>query len=54
MSESEEHINGEKEMNFGGHLTELRNRLIVTAIVFVLFFIVGFLNVKSIYTFFCE
>lgn len=52
MSESEEHINGEKEMNFGGHLTELRNRLIVTAIVFVLFFIVGFLNVKSIYTFF--
>ncbi|GIO22666.1 twin-arginine translocase subunit TatC [Oceanobacillus sp. J11TS1] len=54
MSESEEYINGEKEMNFGGHLTELRNRLIVTAIVFVLFFIVGFLNVKSIYSFFVD
>lgn len=54
MSESEEHINGEKEMNFGGHLTELRNRLIVTAIVFVLIFIVGFLNVKRIYSFFVD
>lgn len=37
MSEPEEQIPGEKEMNVGGHLTELRNRLIVTAIIFLLF-----------------
>ncbi|WP_040981321.1 twin-arginine translocase subunit TatC [Oceanobacillus jeddahense] len=54
MPESEEHIPGEKEMNVGGHLTELRNRLIVTAIIFLLFFIVGFINVKSIYQFFVD
>lgn len=54
MSEPEEQIPGEKEMNVGGHLTELRNRLIVTAIIFVLFFIVGFINVKSIYQFFVD
>ncbi|MFD1385206.1 twin-arginine translocase subunit TatC [Oceanobacillus sp. FSL W7-1293] len=54
MSEPEEQIPGEKEMNVGGHLTELRNRLIVTAIIFLLFFIVGFINVKSIYQFFVD
>ncbi|ASN05560.1 twin-arginine translocase subunit TatC [Virgibacillus necropolis] len=42
----------EKEMNLTGHLSELRNRLIVTAIFFVVFFIVGFIYVKDIYGFF--
>ncbi|MEC5422523.1 twin-arginine translocase subunit TatC [Virgibacillus sp. C22-A2] len=42
----------DKEMNLTGHLSELRNRLIVTAVFFVLFFIVGFIFVKDIYWFF--
>lgn len=42
----------EKEMNLTGHLSELRNRLIVTAIFFVVFFIVGFIYVEEIYYFF--
>ncbi|WP_373896131.1 twin-arginine translocase subunit TatC [Virgibacillus natechei] len=42
----------DKEMNLTGHLSELRNRLIVTAVFFVLFFIVGFLFVQDIYWFF--
>lgn len=42
----------EKEMNLTGHLSELRNRLIVTGIFFVVFFIVGFIYVKEIYYFF--
>ncbi|MEI3598146.1 MULTISPECIES: twin-arginine translocase subunit TatC [unclassified Oceanobacillus] len=41
-----------KEMNVVEHLSELRNRLIVTAIFFVIFFVVGFANVKKVYTFF--
>lgn len=40
------------EMNLVGHLTELRKRLIITAISFVIFFIVGFIFVKDIYSFF--
>lgn len=32
----------DKEMNLVGHLAELRNRLIVTGVFFVLFFIIGF------------
>lgn len=42
----------EKEMNFTGHLSELRNRIIVTAVFFVLFFVLGFIYVKDIYGFF--
>ncbi|WP_405101915.1 twin-arginine translocase subunit TatC [Oceanobacillus sp. FSL H7-0719] len=42
----------EKEMNLVGHLSELRNRLIVTAIFFIGFFIVGFIYIKEIYWFF--
>lgn len=44
--------NLEKEMNFTGHLAELRNRLVVTAIFFVVFFIVSFMFVREIYGFF--
>lgn len=42
----------EKEMNLVSHLAELRNRLIVTAVFFVAFFIVGFIYIKEIYWFF--
>lgn len=42
----------EKEMNVVEHLTELRKRLIITAIFFVIFFIIGFIYVKDIYYFF--
>lgn len=44
--------NIEKEMNFTGHLSELRNRLVVTALFFVAFFITGFVYVRDIYGFF--
>ncbi|RDW22083.1 twin-arginine translocase subunit TatC [Oceanobacillus chungangensis] len=44
----------EKEMDFVGHLSELRNRLIVTAILFVILFIVGFIYVEEIYAFFVK
>lgn len=44
--------NRQKEMNVTGHLSELRNRLIVTAIFFILFFIAGFIYRKEIYQFF--
>lgn len=46
------HPNSEKEMNVTGHLTELRNRLIVTVVFFILFFGLGFYFVKDIYHFF--
>ncbi len=42
----------EIEMNLVGHLTELRNRIIVTLIFFVIFFIIGFIYIKDIYGFF--
>lgn len=42
----------EKEMNVVGHLSELRNRLIITAVCFIAFFILGFIYVKDIYGFF--
>ena len=42
----------DKEMNLVGHLTELRNRIIVTLIFFVIFFIIGFVYIKDIYGFF--
>lgn len=44
--------NANKDMNVVGHLSELRNRLILTAIAFILFFIVAFIFVKDIYFFF--
>jgi sec-independent protein translocase protein TatC len=44
--------NIEKEMNFTGHLAELRNRLVFTAIFFVIFFIISFIYVEEIYAFF--
>jgi len=40
------------EMNLVGHLTELRNRIIVTLVFFVLFFIIGFVYIQDIYGFF--
>lgn len=42
----------EGEMNLVGHLTELRNRIIVTIIFFVIFFIIGFIFIQDIYGFF--
>ncbi|WP_188453913.1 twin-arginine translocase subunit TatC [Virgibacillus oceani] len=50
MSEDQQFDN-EKEMNVTGHLSELRNRLIVTAVFFVIFFGLGFAYVKQIYGF---
>jgi len=44
----------EKEMNVVGHLSELRNRLILTAIIFIAFFILAFIYVKDIYHFFVK
>lgn len=41
-----------KEMQFVNHLSELRNRLIFTMVTFIVFFIIGFLFVEQIYTFF--
>lgn len=54
MSEEQQQNQLEKEMNLTGHLSELRNRLIVTAICFVVFFIVGFIYVEKIYDFFAN
>jgi sec-independent protein translocase protein TatC len=45
-------LNEEKEMNVTAHLSELRKRLIVTALIFLLLFIAGFIFVKDIYGFF--
>lgn len=42
----------DKEMDLTGHLSELRNRLIITGIFFILFLILGFVYVKDIYGFF--
>lgn len=44
--------NDEKEMNIVGHLSELRTRLLVTGIFFIIFFIIGFIYIKDIYGFF--
>lgn len=44
--------NSEKEMNFTGHLAELRNRLVFTAIIFVVFFVTSYIFVEDIYRFF--
>lgn len=42
----------DKELNLVDHLDELRNRLIITAVAFIIFFGVGFFYVKEIYNFF--
>lgn len=42
----------DKAMDVVGHLSELRNRLMVTAVVFIVFFIIGFIYRKEIYSFF--
>lgn len=42
----------DSEMNLVGHLTELRNRIIVTIVFFIIFFIVGFIFIEDIYGFF--
>lgn len=44
----------EKEMNIVGHLAELRNRLLFTAIFFVVFFIGIFIFVEEIYYFIAQ
>jgi len=44
--------NEAKAMDVTGHLSELRNRLIVTAVIFIVFFIIGFIYRKEIYSFF--
>lgn len=44
--------NDGKAMNIVGHLSELRNRLIVTGIFFIIFFIIGFIFIQDIYAFF--
>jgi len=46
--------NTEKEMNVVGHLAELRRRLIITALAFIVFFIAAFIYVKNIYNFFVQ
>lgn len=45
-------VNDEKKMHVIGHLAELRNRLIFTAVTFIIAFIVGFIYIKDIYLFF--
>ncbi len=42
----------QKEMNIVGHLSELRNRLIVTGLFFIASFIIGFIFIRDIYSFF--
>lgn len=43
-----------EDMNVVGHLAELRNRLMITGAFFIVFFIVAFIYVKKIYTFFIK
>lgn len=43
-----------KQMDIVSHLSELRNRLIVTGVAFILFFIIGFIFIKDIYLFFAN
>lgn len=44
----------EKAMDITGHLNELRNRLMVTAFVFIIFFILGFIYREEVYRFFAK
>src|SRR5699024_12003807 len=41
-----------KDMNIVDHLSELRKRLMVTVLFFIIFFILGFIFMKDIYQFF--
>ncbi|GAB4073622.1 twin-arginine translocase subunit TatC [Barrientosiimonas marina] len=50
MSEDQQ-ISEDKDMDVVGHLSELRNRLIVTAVFFIVFFAVGFIYIDRIYGF---
>ncbi|HEX6593510.1 MAG TPA: twin-arginine translocase subunit TatC [Bacillota bacterium] len=43
-----------KEMHVTAHITELRNRIIVSGIFFIIFFVLGFVYVKDIYSFFIK
>jgi sec-independent protein translocase protein TatC len=52
MAKNKKVKDDEKDMNLVGHLSELRNRLIVTAVFFIAFFIIGFIYIKDIYWFF--
>lgn len=51
---SDEKVTQDIEMNFTDHLSELRKRIIWTLVFFVAFFVVGFLNVRTIQNFFVE
>jgi sec-independent protein translocase protein TatC len=42
----------EKNLNLVGHLDELRKRIIITAVAFVIFLVIGFMYVNNIYAFF--
>ncbi|MGZ4160507.1 MAG: twin-arginine translocase subunit TatC, partial [Neobacillus sp.] len=42
----------DKELQLVDHLEELRKRIIISAIAFVIFFIVGFIYVGDIYKWF--
>lgn len=42
----------DQSMNLVGHLDELRNRIIVTGVAFIIFFIAAFIYVQEIYDFF--
>jgi sec-independent protein translocase protein TatC len=42
----------DKELNLVDHLDELRKRLIITAVAFVGFFVIGFMYVEEIYSWF--
>ncbi|WP_108671213.1 twin-arginine translocase subunit TatC [Peribacillus acanthi] len=44
----------DKELNLTDHLEELRRRLIVTALSFIAFFIIGFIYVEDIYHWFVK
>lgn len=53
MTEDNQYLD-QKEMNVVDHLSELRNRLIVTAIFFIILFVVGFVYRNTIYSFFAK
>ncbi len=44
----------DKELNIIDHLDELRKRLIITAVAFVIFFIASFIYVEEIYNWFVK
>lgn len=50
--QDDQHLNEQEEMNVTEHLGELRKRLIWTFIIFVAFFIGGFVFIDEIYTYF--